>query len=138
LTIGLDESEANAFLPFKIGTKKTEHIASSFGPFEAGSLFAGVGPADVHNRDPRDFPLLTTGASKIGDGILGRAAGVNVVFCQLVPWQFDHGGKPNIKRTFRRASYLVSRLLANMGVSGATPILDRFSTPVPAAHSQRR
>ena len=25
-----------------------------------------------------------------------------------------------------------------MEVSGATPILDRFSTPVPAAHSERR
>ena len=44
-------------------------------------------------------------------------------FCQLVPGQFDAGGKPNIKQTFRRASFLVSRLLANMGVVGATPLL---------------
>jgi len=138
LAIGLDEVEANTFLPFKVGTKETEHIASSFGPFEATSLFAGVGPADVHNRDPRDCPLLTTGATIVGDGVLGRAEGVNVVFSQLVPWQFDDRGKPNIKRTFRRASYLTSRLLANMGVCGTSPILDRFSNRESAAHRERR
>jgi hypothetical protein len=82
--------------------------------------------------------LLTTGVSVIGDGVLPRAEGVNIIFCQLVPWQFDRAGKLNLKRTFRRASFLVSRLLANMGVGGATPILDRFSTPVAAAHPQRR
>ncbi len=138
LAIGLDERDANSFLPFKVATKKAEHIAAWFDPFEAGSLLAGVGPADVQNRDPRDLSLVTTGASVAGDGVLARSEGLNVVFCQLVPWQFDHGGKPNIKRTYRRASFLVSRLLANMGVEGATPILHRFSTPVAAAHPERR
>ena len=52
-------ANANAFLPFKVATKKAEHIAAYFDPFEAGSFFAGVGAADVHNRDPRDLPLLT-------------------------------------------------------------------------------
>ena len=126
LAIGLDEADANAFLPFKVRTKKAEHISADFDPFDAHSLLAGVGPADVHNRDPRDLPLITGGATVIGDGVLARAKGVNVVFCQLVPWQFDYGEKPNVKRTYRRASFLVSRLLANMGVDGATPVLARF------------
>ena len=47
-----------------------------------------------------------------------------------MPWQFEYGEKPNVKRTYRRASFLVSRLLANMGVDGDTPILDRVRTPV--------
>ncbi len=81
---------------------------------------------------------MTAGANVIGDGVLARAAGFNVVFCQLAPWQFDYSATPNIKRTFRRASFLVSRLLANMGVAGTTPILDRFATPVAGAASEGR
>ena len=65
--------------------------------------------------------------------MLARSDKLNVVFCQLVPWQFDRAGKLNVKRTFRRVAFLLSRLLANMGVVAATPILERFSTPVAAA-----
>jgi len=54
----------------------------------------------------------------------------NVVFCQLVPWQFDYQKLYHFKMTFRRTSFLVTRLLANMGVSGVTPMLSRFSSPV--------
>jgi hypothetical protein len=39
---------------------------------------------------------------------------------------------------YRRASFLVSRLLAKMGLVVATPILDRFSTPVASAQPKRR
>jgi hypothetical protein len=93
----------------------------------------------VHNRDPRELSLVKAGATVIGDGVLARAEGGNVVFCQLVPWQFEYGGgKSNVKKTFRRSSFLVSRLLGNMGVNGATPVLERFRTPVPAAPSERR
>jgi beta-galactosidase len=138
LAIGLDERDANAFLPFKVATKKAEHIAAWFDPFEAGSLLAGVGPADVHNRDPRDLALLTAGASIQADGVLARSDSLNVAFCQLVPWQFDRAGTPNVKRTFRRSAFVVSRLLANMGVIAATPILDRFSSPVSAAQPELR
>ena len=53
----------------------------------------------------------------------------NVVFSQLVPWQFDYK-KQNTKRTYRRTSFLISRLLANMGVSGSTPLLARFHNPM--------
>ena len=43
----------------------------------------------------------------------------------------------NIKRTFRRVSFLLSRLLGNMGVESATPILERVHSPV-AATSEKR
>ncbi len=138
LAIGLDEQEANAFLPFEVRMKDAEHIAADFDPFDAPSLLAGIGPADVHNRDPRRLPLITTGANVIGDGVLARVQGVNVVFCQLVPWQFEDSGKPNVKRTYRRTAFLVSRLLANMGVDADTPVLARFQTPVAAARPERR
>jgi hypothetical protein len=133
LTIGLDEPDATAFLPVPVCMKEAEHIAACFDPAGASSLLAGVGPADVHNRDPRELSLITAGVKVIGDGVLARAEGVHVVFCQLVPWQFDDRGKSNIKRTYRRVSFLVTRLLANMGVGGSTPLLARFATPAATA-----
>jgi hypothetical protein len=129
LAIGLDAEEANSFLPIKVGMKKAEHIAAYFEPFGAGTLLAGVSPADVQNRDPRELPLVSGGATIIGDGVLAKAENANIVFCQLLPWQFDVL-KQNTKRTYRRTSCLLARLLANMGAAGRTPLLAHASSPV--------
>jgi hypothetical protein len=138
LTIGLDEHDANAFLPFKVRMRNGEHISAYFDLFEARSLLAGAGPADVHNRDPRDLPLVVSGATVIGDGVLARAEGAHVVFCQIVPWQFEYGEKPNVKRTYRRASFLVTRLLANIGAHGDAPILDRVANHLKTPPQEQR
>jgi hypothetical protein len=138
LAIGLEQEDANALLPFKVAMTKAEHISTCFEPFGMDSLLAGIGPADVHNRDPRTIPLVSGGAKTVGDGVLAVASGDNVVFCQLVPWQFDGSKQFNLKRTYRRASFLVSRLLANMGVAGSTPFLDRFHQSVDTAKLERR
>jgi hypothetical protein len=130
LALGLDGAQASAFLPFKVRTRKAEHIAAWFRPAGAKALLAGVGPAEVHNRDPRKLPLVSGGAAPVGNGVLAKAGGGNVVFCQLVPWQFPPGKQMNIERTFRRASCLVTRLAANMGAAGKTPLLARFGDPV--------
>jgi beta-galactosidase len=138
LAIGLDGEEAERFLPVKIETKKREHIAAYFAPPAKDSLLAGIGPADVHNRDPREMHLVTARASVLGDGVLAQTDDAKVVFCQFVPWQFDPKKQMNLKRTFRRASYLVTRLAANMGVAAATPILDRFHSAVDAPKGEKR
>jgi hypothetical protein len=175
LAIGLAQEDVDALLPFKISMNQAEHINAYFDPpgqdvnpaMNCGAnrltppslwrgLLAGVGPADVHNRDPRTISLVSGGAKTVGDGVLALAlaarAGLavasdaNVVFCQLAPWQFEYRKDParvlagltvnpaitmtGLKRTFRRTSFLVTRLLANLGVSGETPLLTRFSTPV--------
>ena len=138
LAIGLGAREANSILPTRITTKNAEYISAYFEPFGGDSPFAGVGPADVHNRDPRELPLITSGATIVGDGVLGQARTSNVVFCQLAPWQFDYSRQYNLKRTYRRTAFLVTRLLANMGVGGTTPILARFSSPVTSANPEKR
>jgi predicted O-methyltransferase YrrM len=38
-----------------------------------GSPFAGIGPADVHTRDPRMMPLVTSGARVVGTDISAEA-----------------------------------------------------------------
>jgi hypothetical protein len=125
LAIGLDQEDASA-LPFPIAITRQEHIAAWFAPFAADSPFAGISPAEVHNRDPRTLPL-------VNGGVLAKADGVNVIFSQLTPWQFEYGGgKMNVKRTFRRVACLSARLLANLGARGATPLLARFAAPAGA------
>ncbi len=138
LMIGCDKADADALLPFKVTLKKSEHISAYFEPFGVTSLLAGICPADVHNRDPRELPLVSGGATIIGDGVLATTEGANVVFCQMAPWQFDGTKQRNLKLTQRRATFLVSRLLANMGVAGSTPLLERFRQPVEAAKSEKR
>jgi hypothetical protein len=137
LAIGIDQQDADALLPFKVGIRNEEHIGAFFEPFNTASLLAGVGPADVQNRDPRNLPLVMSGATIIGDGVLAQGEQMNVVFCQLAPWQFDKR-QYHLKKTFRRSAFLLSRLLGNMGVEVSTPILARFSSAVTAAKAEQR
>ncbi len=138
LALGLDGEDAAAFLPFPVEMKKGEHIAAYFDAPGMNSPLAGVGPADVYNRDPRELPLVSGGAAVVGDGVLAKAENADVVFCQLVPWQFDPKKQMNLKRTFRRCSCLVTRLAANLGAAGSTPILTRFRSPVDASRGEKR
>ena len=130
LAIGLTQEDADALLPFRVSMKRAEHINAYFDPPAVNSPLAGVGPADVHNRDPREIPLVAEGAATAGNGVLAVAPQANVVFCQLVPWQFEYQNNFGLKRTFRRSSFLVTRLLCNLGVSSETPLLGRLSRPV--------
>ena len=136
LAIGLDEEQARSFLPAGVRMKRAEHIASYFDPAPASSLLAGVSPADVHTRDPRELPLTSSGAGARGNGVLARDLKLNIVYCQIAPWQFN-GTSTTVRRTFRRTSFLLSRLLGNMAVGVPTPVLERFAQPV-AAGGERR
>jgi hypothetical protein len=69
--------------------KRGEHIAAYFEAPATGSPLAGVGPADVHNRSPRQMPLVTGGARVVGDGVLAVTDGAGVVFCQMVPYEVN-------------------------------------------------
>ena len=74
----------------------------------------------------------------IGNGVLAAPADIDIVFCQLAPWEFEANKQSNLKRTYRRGTFAVSRLLCNFGVGSASPILARFHTPVNAAKSEKR
>jgi len=85
LALALEGAEARSFLPMTVRTAQAEHIASYFEPGATGSPLAGVSPAEVHNRAPRELPLVTGGAKPIGNGVLAVAEDANVVFCQMAP-----------------------------------------------------
>jgi hypothetical protein len=128
LAIGLDQQDLD-FLPFKVSIGQGEHISSYFGPISSRSPLRGVGPADVHNRDPRQLPLIESGVRTFGNGILATTEDEKTVFCQMVPWQLGDVRQWNLKKTYRRSSFLVTRLLANLGATTSTPILDRVQRP---------
>jgi len=138
LAIGLDQDDVTALLPFKVTMRKAEHISSFFEPFAVSSWLAGIGPADVHNRDPRELSLVSSGAQVVGDGVLAKVEGANVVFSQMAPWQFEGSQQSNLRRTFRHVSVLLDRLLANMGVAGPTPLLERFDRPFEVTKTEKR
>lgn len=137
VAVGCGEADLGAVLA-GLRTREAEHIAAVFEPPGASTPLAGVGPADVHNRDPREINLVAGGAEALGDGVLAVGAEGRAVLCQLVPWAFNqYEGKPNVKRTFRKTAFLLSRVLGNLGVSGATPLLERIATPVATATEPR-
>jgi len=88
-------------------------------------------------REPRQVPLVSAGATILGDGVLASGEKLNVVFSQLAPWQYDVR-QQNLKRTYRHVSFLTNRLLANMGAAGSTPLLERFHRPADAAGAEKR
>jgi len=138
LAVGLDQPEINILLP-GIQMKKEEHIAAFFKPFEATSPFAGVSPADVHNRAPREYPLVVSGAAIAGNGILAESEYSGITLCQLVPWQLDYRREQhNIKQTFRRSAFLMNRLLGNLGVASSIDFLARFNSPVDRSKDEKR
>lgn len=138
LTIGLDEADAKALPLPDLRVRTAEHIAAYFDPPAFNSPLLGIGPADVHNRDPRRMGLVTAGADVLGDGVLADSENANIVLCAIAPWQFGGSEQPNLRKTFRRSSYLVARLLANLGAAGSTPIVERFHEPVDSSQDEKR
>ncbi len=130
LAVGLSQDEADA-LPLKVTMKKADYICGTYPMPAADSPWAGIAPADLFNRSPRELSLVSEGASAVGGGVLAKAEGANLVFCQLVPWQFDYQKDGSLKWTFRRSSFALARLLSNMGAAAETPLLGNMQEPLP-------
>jgi hypothetical protein len=136
LAFGLDTNDLAALSWLPVTVTPGEHLSAGLEAFGRESRLAGIGPADVHLREPRNVPRVTGGARGYGNGVLAENA--TAVFCQLVPWEFDGSHSMNLKRTERRMNFLLSRLLSNLGVASTTPLLERFVTPVDTAREEPR
>jgi hypothetical protein len=112
-----------------IEVRPAEYISAYFEPQRLDSPLKGVGSAEVHNRHPQELPLISGGATVVGNGVLAHAQNNHIVLCQLAPWTFADVKQPNLKKTFRRSTFLVTRLAANMGVGFQTPLVERFHSP---------
>ena len=129
LALALSQDEAQAALGLPVQMAVQEHISCRYPPAGPESPVAGVGCGELMIRDPREVPLVTGGAQVMGNGVLALAGGGSVVLCQLAPWQFDYKEFYNTKGAFRHLSFAVSRMLGNMGVALATPLLGNLAQP---------
>ena len=72
LAIGLDQADADAVAARSHHEEGRTH-RRLLRAVRRVSPLAGVGPADVHNRDPKEFSLVSGGATVVGDGVLATA-----------------------------------------------------------------
>jgi len=108
LTFAADESAAEGILAYLSCSQPGGRLwISGFRLYEGDYVPSGQADQPVEN-------LLENGDFAAGEE----------------PWQFDFTQQRNVKRTYRRASCLVTRLLANMGAAGETPLLEHVSRPV--------
>ncbi|MCJ8330428.1 MAG: hypothetical protein MJH11_10645 [Lentisphaeria bacterium] len=124
--IGLSQVELNQLSSNPIKLKAAEYINSTFAPSKFGTMLAGIGPGELHLREPRILNLVVSGLNPKGKGALAVSNKGNLVLCQVVPWQFNLK-QFNTRRVFRRSSYAIVRLLGNAGVDAITPIAARVT-----------
>jgi hypothetical protein len=137
VAVALQPEDAAAVAVPGLAMKRGEHLSTLFPPGGRGSATEGASAADLHNRDPHDWPLISGGAQILGDGALATADDGRLMICQVAPWQFE-GAAANLRRTRRHVAVLLARLLANQGIAGSTPILERFHAPLEPTKKEQR
>jgi hypothetical protein len=136
LALGLDQRDLSTLPNNRVSVQRREHISASFPPPGNASLLSGISPADVHLRDPREVPLIRAEAQVSRNGVLGEEP--RTAYCQIAPWHFATTNQMNLKRTHRRLSVALARLLGNFNVASSTPLLERFRRPVDADRPEHR
>jgi hypothetical protein len=137
LAIGQAPTLLRAAFRGRVKARRGEHIATTFNGPKADGWCAGIGSADVYNRDPKEYDLIVEDNDIEGSDIVAFSPTIHAAFCQLVPWQFDTK-LMNQKHTFRRTSFLLTRLLCNLGAAASSPLLDDGANPVKDGLAEKR
>lgn len=114
LALGLGAAELEAILPGRFELTPGEYFSDYVSGLGEVPEFAGIGNAELHWRGRMAFDAFasgTPGGRALGSVRVGR--GIFAV-AQLPPWKFDTE-EFYYRTTRRRAVFLVSRLLANLG-----------------------
>ncbi|MDR0931514.1 MAG: hypothetical protein LBM70_00625 [Victivallales bacterium] len=118
LALGLNRDELSKVMPGEF-TFESGEFDSDFVPnLRETSLFAGISNADLHWRGKMKFDGFTNNPH--GRDLAIRHSGKGcLIAVQLPPWKFDPA-EFYYRTTRRRSTFLVSRLLANLGASAQT------------------
>ncbi len=132
LGLGLSGAELGVLLASPPETRSGPALSALL-PVPAPAEFAGLSSADLHWRTKPEMTAFTDDAAERNNALrVLRVGAGRIVLCQVAPWMFDTHSKPYVRTTARRTTFLVSRLLANLGAEFATPLLERMAQPAAA------
>jgi hypothetical protein len=122
LCLGLDDTELTAALGDAVKAKNALQVSAMVDDLSAPE-FAGVSNAELHWRTRPNIAAIESVDSTSGPALKSIKLGKGrVILCQAAPWHFDYVKKPYLRTTYRRTVFLVSRLLANLGVNAGNPL----------------
>jgi hypothetical protein len=110
--------------PFPEGWQAYVHCGQEGARFRTDSFRLYEGPHVPGRPDAGDADAPT------GEDLMANSSFESGTDCWFFTWPTE---QQNLRRTYRRSSFLVNRLLANMGVAVETPLLSRFATPASGA-----
>lgn len=134
LALGLDAGGVKELSQGAVSAKRRKGACTVLDAGRDMPELTGISNADLYRRTLKlEFDALADGT--IGNDMLGVAngSGAPKVFCQVAPWMLDVETFPYLRKSQRRNTFLVSRLLGNLGASFKTSLLETFSA-TPAAH----
>jgi beta-galactosidase len=128
LANGADDLDA---APLPCRWERRTIVSSALKPDARTGAFAGLSDAETHFVDFVELPLLSQPAPADKEGLLAsvRVGRGSVVFCQVAPWMFDPAKVPHDRTSYRRAGFLLARILANMGAPSQCPLLANWKQP---------
>lgn len=125
LAFGLKKESIDSLTGGKLAVK-TEKGYADFAPgLNLSPEFAGISNADLHFRRELElafFPAASSGGKTLAVYPLGKG---KIVFCQVTPDLFPES-EFMYRTTRRRAFFLASRLLHNLGAQSTSGLLEKF------------
>ena len=133
LALGLHAEEIAAILPGVVSCQTVLTTPQLVTRFDS-RLLEGISNADLHWRTRLSVAALketSDGSNQVLRVVcLGRG---RIVFCQAAPWMFDYEKQPYLRTTYRRSTFLVARLLHNLGATDASTASDKRYLQSPQA-----
>ena len=128
LCLGLSDEDLQRLLPNRVDVEERPVYSTMIARLAGTPLFAGVSNGELHWRTKLDIAALTDTSPTSNQALKTIQIGKGrIVLCQAAPWMFDYEAKPYVRTTFRRNTFLVSRLLANLGARFDTSVAQRFA-----------
>ena len=132
LCLGLSQEELQRLLADRVSATTKKVIPSLIRSFDEPA-WQGISNADLHWRTAQlELAALAAPGEQSNETLQAITIGKGkVVICQAAPWMFDYEKQPYLRTTYRRNVFLVSRLLANLGASCRSPLLEMFRNGEP-------
>lgn len=126
LALGLNKKELETLAPGCFKLSSGDYSSDYVNNLKKVPEFAGINNAELHWRGKASFDAFdvdSQGGRALGIARIGKGV---IVAVQLPPWKFD-GNEFYNRTTVRRSTFMISRLLANLGApsqSGLYALLD--------------